>query len=115
MSKLIAWGVDRPAAINRMRRALAEYRVVGVRTTIPILRQIIAHEDFRAARLSTNVLERLLPGLRAAEGRHRSIAVLAAALAEYERLGHATLPPATLLDGAVSAWRRGGRAGWSHA
>jgi acetyl-CoA carboxylase, biotin carboxylase subunit len=115
MSKLIAWGADRPAAIARMGRALAEYRVTGVRTTIPILRQIIAHEDFRAGRLSTSFLEGMLPGLRAAEDRYRSTAIMAAVLSEYERLGHATLPVGPPLDGAVSAWRRGARAGWSRS
>ncbi|MGH7332862.1 MAG: acetyl-CoA carboxylase biotin carboxylase subunit, partial [Candidatus Rokuibacteriota bacterium] len=112
MSKLIAWGADRPAAIARMRRALAEYRVAGVCTTIPVLRQIIAHEDFLEGRLSTNFLERLLPRLRAAADRHRSIAVVAAVLSEYERLGHTTLAPESPFNGAASAWRRGVRAGW---
>src|SRR6267378_3920495 len=37
LSKLIVWGADRAAACDRMARALAEYRVVGVRTTIPAL------------------------------------------------------------------------------
>jgi acetyl-CoA carboxylase, biotin carboxylase subunit len=115
MSKLIAWGGDRPAAIERMTRALAEYRVTGVRTTIPILRQIIDHENFRAGRVSTAFLEGVLPGLRAAADRYRSTAVLAAVLSDYERLGHAPLPSAPLLDGTVSAWRRGARAGWSRS
>ena len=55
MSKLIVWGVDRSAAIARMARALAEYKVAGVRTTIPVLERIIAHDDFRAGRISTRV------------------------------------------------------------
>src|SRR5439155_482247 len=37
LAKLIVWGADRAAAIDRMARALAEYRVVGVHTTIPVL------------------------------------------------------------------------------
>ena len=48
IAKLIVWGRDRPTAIARMARALAEYRIVGVRTTIPVLEKIIASDDFRA-------------------------------------------------------------------
>ena len=106
LAKLIVWGADRAAAIDRMARALAEYRIVGVHTTIPVLAQIVAHEDFRAGRFSTQFLDRVLPALTTQRGRLRSIAVIAAVLAEYERLGHRTLPeppPAT-----QDAWR------WSH-
>ena len=38
LSKLIVWGKDRAHAIARMRRALSEYQVVGVRTTLPFAR-----------------------------------------------------------------------------
>src|SRR5207247_8689235 len=86
ISKLIVWGPDRAAAMARMARALDEYKVTGVRTTIPVLARIIAHEDFRAGRLSTQLLERILPQLTPSGGRFESIALIAAALAEYERL-----------------------------
>ena len=110
LAKLIVWGADRAAAIDRMARALAEYKIVGVRTTIPVLAQIVAHEDFRAGRFSTQFLERVLPALTTQRGRLRSIAVIAAVLAEYERLGRRTLPepPAAAQD----AWRWGHRRGW---
>ena len=110
ISKLIVWGADRDAACDRMARALGEYRVVGVRTTIPALARIISHPDFRAGRLSTAFLERVLPELRPNDGRFASVAVLAAVLAEYERGRHA--PPAAPVDSAPSAWRTGHREGW---
>jgi len=111
LSKLIVWGADRAAACDRMARALAEYRVVGVRTTIPALTRIIAHPDFRAGRLSTAFLERVLPDLRANDGRFASVAVIAAVLAEYERARHASPPPAPA-DTTPSAWRAAGTRGW---
>ena len=111
ISKLIVWGADREAACDRMARALAEYRVVGVRTTIPVLARVVAHPDFRAGRLSTGFLERVLPALRANESRVLPIALIAAVLAEYERGRHeAAAPPA---DTAPSAWRAAGIRGWS--
>jgi len=113
LAKLIVWGADRAAAIDRMARALAEYRIVGVHTTIPVLAQIVAHEDFRAGRFSTQFLDRVLPALTTQRGRLRSIAVIAAVLAEYERLGHHTLaepPPAT-----QDAWRWSHPRGWRRA
>src|SRR5262249_48815490 len=56
LAKLIVWGADRDAAVARMARALAEYTVVGLPTTIPLLQHIIADEDFAAGRLSTQFL-----------------------------------------------------------
>ena len=116
LAKLIVWGADRPTAVERMLRALGEYTVVGVRTTIPALERIIGHPDFRAGRLSTALLDRILPGLQAHEGRHASIALIAAVLAEYER----TRRPAdgagqTTIDAGPSAWARAARPGGSRA
>ncbi len=113
LAKLIVWGTDRAAAADRMARALAEYKVVGLRTTIPVLVQIIAHEDFRAGRLSTGFLDRILPGLQTSAGRLRSIALIAAVLAEYERLGHRTIAEPALATN--DAWRRGEPRGWRRA
>jgi acetyl-CoA carboxylase, biotin carboxylase subunit len=60
ISKLVAWGDDRPQAIARMRRALAEYEVVGIRTSLPFFRWILAQPDFAAASFDTTYLDRLL-------------------------------------------------------
>ena len=110
LAKLIVWGADRAAAIDRMTRALAEYRVVGVHTTIPVLAHVMAHEDFRAGRLSTLFLERIMPGLAPARGRLRSVAVIAAVLAEYDRLGRGEPTPSPVVT--ADAWRSGRRPGW---
>jgi acetyl-CoA carboxylase biotin carboxylase subunit len=110
MAKLIVWGPDREATIARMARALSEYTVVGVRTTIPLLQRIMADPDFAAGRLSTHFLDRLL-GVEAppSAGRRRTVALAAAALAAYERAGRASAPTA---PPPASAWRQAGRSGW---
>jgi acetyl-CoA carboxylase biotin carboxylase subunit len=110
MAKLIVWGPDRDAAIARMSRALAEYGVAGVRTTIPILRRIIAHEDFTAGRLSTGFMERLLAADRPAAVGRKRIALIAAALTAYARAGRSAPPPAP--SAAPGAWRQALRGGW---
>jgi acetyl/propionyl-CoA carboxylase alpha subunit len=56
LSKLIVWGRDRSQAIARMRRALSEYRVVGVRTTLPFARWIMEQPRFIAGDMSTDFI-----------------------------------------------------------
>ncbi|MFQ5521263.1 MAG: acetyl/propionyl/methylcrotonyl-CoA carboxylase subunit alpha, partial [Candidatus Methylomirabilia bacterium] len=92
ISKLIVWGPERTEAIRRMARALGEYKVAGVRTTIPILLHIMADPDFLAGRLSTHFLDHLLSADRPqTESRHRTIALIAASLAAHERTGQIQL------------------------
>jgi acetyl-CoA carboxylase biotin carboxylase subunit len=113
LAKLIVWGADRDAAIERMTRALGEYKIAGVRTTIPVLQRIVSHPDFRAGRLSTAFLDRVLPDLRTNDGRLATIATIAAVLAEHDR-ARQTAPPAPAIgDAASSQWRRGRHPTWS--
>ncbi|MBI2878204.1 MAG: acetyl-CoA carboxylase biotin carboxylase subunit, partial [Candidatus Rokubacteria bacterium] len=95
LAKLVVWGHDREEAVRRMARALAEYRVSGVRTTIPFHVRVMAHPDFQAGRLSTAFVETLLgrKGLQV-QGRHRQVALIAAVLAAYREAGRQTPPPA---------------------
>jgi acetyl-CoA/propionyl-CoA carboxylase biotin carboxyl carrier protein len=56
IAKLIAWGRDRDEAIARMRRALADFEIGGVPTTIPFHRNVMGDERFRAGQLATTFL-----------------------------------------------------------
>ena len=105
MAKLIVWGPDRDAAIARMRRALGEYRITGVHSTIPVLERIMADAEFAAGRLHTGFMERLLAAAPA-EGSRRRLALIAAALAAYEAAGRRAPAPA---GPAPSAWKQSGR------
>ena len=60
LSKLVAFAPTREAAIDRMLRALDEYVIGGIKTNISLFRRILQDEDFRAARIDTGYLERLL-------------------------------------------------------
>jgi acetyl-CoA carboxylase, biotin carboxylase subunit len=56
LAKLIVWDADRPSAIARALRALAEFEVAGVPTTIPAARDILRSEEFQSGRYSTSFL-----------------------------------------------------------
>ena len=62
MAKLIAWGSDRTHAISRLARALREYEIEGIKTTIPFFRWLLTNEDYVAARVDTTWLDRVLGG-----------------------------------------------------
>jgi 3-methylcrotonyl-CoA carboxylase alpha subunit len=57
IGKLLASGSDRTQAIARMDRALADYRVEGVHTNLPLLRAVITHPVFQAGEITTDFLE----------------------------------------------------------
>jgi acetyl-CoA carboxylase biotin carboxylase subunit len=60
LSKLVAFAPTRRVAIDRMLRALDEYVIGGIKTNIGLFRRILTDADFRAARIDTGYLERLL-------------------------------------------------------
>lgn len=64
MAKLVVWGADRQSAINRGKRALREFTVSGVATTIPAHLTVLDHEDFIEGRHHTKWMEEVvvLPG-----------------------------------------------------
>jgi len=60
IAKLIVRGKDRNEAVSRMARALEMFIVEGIYTTIPLHRRILADPDFRAGRIDTTFIPRLL-------------------------------------------------------
>jgi acetyl-CoA/propionyl-CoA carboxylase biotin carboxyl carrier protein len=66
IAKLIAWGATREEAIRRMRRALADYRIEGVATTIPFHRLVMANPAFARGETTVNFIPRELGGQLAA-------------------------------------------------
>lgn len=64
MSKLITFGRDRRDAMDKMNRALGEYMITGIKTTIPFEQAILQDPNFRRGVYSTNFIEQLLGGPR---------------------------------------------------
>lgn len=88
LSKLIAYAPTRDAAIARLLRALDEYVIGGIRTNLKLFRRILGDADFKAVRIDTGYLDRLLaarvaPAEMLAET--ENIALIAAALFEGMR------------------------------
>jgi len=64
IGKLITIGRDRTDAMNKMSRALSEYMITGIKTTIPFELAILQDPDFRRGHYTTNFVERLLSGAK---------------------------------------------------
>ncbi len=62
LAKLIVYAEDRPAAVRRMRRALDEFVVEGIKTNLAFHRRLFAHPDFIAGQIDTHFVERFLNG-----------------------------------------------------
>ncbi len=60
VSKLVIWGLDREEAMRRARRSLSEYRIGGIKTTIPLHLHLLETDAFRSGRYHTGYLEELL-------------------------------------------------------
>jgi acetyl-CoA carboxylase biotin carboxylase subunit len=91
LAKLIGYGTDREQAIGRLTRALNEYFVGGIKTNISLFRRILNDPDFRAAKLDTGFLDRLLKQkeqpMPATDGQAEEVAVIAAGM--FAALGSA--------------------------
>jgi acetyl-CoA carboxylase biotin carboxylase subunit len=64
IGKLITYGKDRREAMDRMSRALAEYMLTGVKTTMSFQQAIMQDPNFRRGVYSTSFVEQLLSGAR---------------------------------------------------
>ncbi len=102
LAKVIAHGSDRPEALRRLDRALAETTVLGVRTNIEYLRLLLADDDVRAGDLDTSLIDRRLPELRFRRP-DDDVLVAAALLLHAERDAASTGSPWS----RPSGWRLG--------
>ncbi|HUQ01406.1 MAG TPA: acetyl-CoA carboxylase biotin carboxylase subunit [Kofleriaceae bacterium] len=111
ISKLITWGATRAEAIDRMARALSEYRVGGIKTNLAFHRRVMRNEDFRRGKYDTSFIEghkaELLRPLTLEESDEALDAILTAAV--IHATSTSTDAPATTSPVASterSAWQR---------
>jgi acetyl-CoA carboxylase biotin carboxylase subunit len=114
ISKLAAWGRTRAEATDRMRRALDEYAVGGIKTSLPYFRELIRDQEFIAAQLDTGFIPRFNERRKAAaesdggassELVDQNMALIAAALAYSRRQPS----PASNSHQEQSKWKLAGR------
>ncbi len=112
IAKVIAWDVDRPSALRRLRRALGEYQIVGPKTNVSFLLNLSSHHAFAGADsepslLDTGLIERyrgeLFPDAQPASDLVLSLAVLSELLHGDHQARDAAADP-------YSPWHR--RDGW---
>ncbi len=110
ISKLAVWGATRAEAIGRMKRALGEYHVGGIRTTIPFFLAVLEDAEFVAGDIDTGFIARFLERHSAAKADAETevVAMMVAALSYAEREQSKQSVSATA--GSVSKWKRA--AGW---
>jgi acetyl-CoA carboxylase biotin carboxylase subunit len=86
IAKLVVWGNTREEAISRTQRALSEYRISGVKTTIGFHRTVLANPRFLKGELSTRFLEEEYPDstYRCIDEKTAELAALAAALDRFQ-------------------------------
>ncbi|HKG56407.1 MAG TPA: biotin carboxylase N-terminal domain-containing protein [Candidatus Limnocylindrales bacterium] len=109
VAKILVVAEDRPAAVARLRRALAETQVTGIQTTLPFLSHVAASEAFVSERLSTDWVAEHWDGPAA-----RAAAFERAATAAAAAVGNGTGPvkglsPGTPPASAPSGWAATGR------
>ena len=80
LSKLVVWADTRREAINKMRNALREYVVLGVKTNIGFLSRVMENDEFIQGRIDTGFIDRH-PELLESNGNNLQYALIAAAIA----------------------------------
>ena len=111
IAKLAVWGRTRKQAVDRLRRALDEYEVAGITTTLPFFREIVRDDEFIAARLDTAFIDRFNERRAAAphaqsQTADSDIALIAAAL-HYIKLSRRT--PLQNVAQTSNRWKMLGR------
>src|SRR5579871_178663 len=97
LAKLIGYGTDRDQAISRLVRALNEYFVGGIKTNISLFRRILSNPDFRAGKVDTGYLDRLLKTpMPEVERPNGDVAAIAAGI-------FSILEPSAAVNGSASA------------
>ncbi len=107
IAKLLVWAPTRKEAIERMRRALSEYVIRGIKTAIPFHKIVMEHPDFISGEYDTTFIDRILGKIEYKKENHQ-VAAIAALIAKTLQEQKATA--GTKSQGqAISPWKLAGR------
>jgi acetyl-CoA carboxylase biotin carboxylase subunit len=105
IAKLVVWGDTRGEAILRMRRALTEYRIIGIKTTVPFHIQIMNSTRYQGGQFDTNFLEQHFTLDESLRPDQVKVAAIAATLLAHQQNQQALL----LQQRGPSPWKLAGR------
>ena len=83
LSKLVTWGQTRTEAIHRMLRALSEYQIYGIRTTVPFFKRILHHPQFFAGAYNTHFIPNMEKEKDGDKPEDELVALIAAGIKSY--------------------------------
>jgi acetyl-CoA carboxylase biotin carboxylase subunit len=107
LSKLIVWDEDRRKAIRKMMIALSEYAILGVKTQLPFLREVIDHPQFIAGDLHTHFISQHFSGWKPSKSAEKlKLALIAAALLKTKK---ADKPKKEIPETTLTPWQLTGR------
>ncbi len=110
ISKLCTWGRDRTEAIHRMKRALGEYIVKGIKTTIPFHLKVMENEDFLTGNITTGFIgDTFVLEAGGVNEELRDVAIVAAALQTFRRKRETVAPEAKTGSAEKDLWKMAGR------
>ena len=109
LSKLIAWGNSREETIARLRRALEEYSITGIKTNAALFRRILAEPDFLKAEIHTKWLDELLQRPHPAARDDANTTDAAAIAAAVWQATHNGINSVNSNAVSESEWKREGR------
>jgi acetyl-CoA carboxylase biotin carboxylase subunit len=109
LAKLIGYGSDREQAIGRLTRALDEYFVGGIKTNISLFRRILGDADFRAGKLDTGFLDRMLKRKPEAPVDENAEEVAAIAAGLFAALDTRVANGSTTAMDTAANWKSAGR------
>jgi len=108
ISKLIVWAQTRNEAIERMKRALYEYKISGVKNTIPFLKRIMEAEDFVSGNYDTHFIEKNPAVLEIPSDCNQEcedMALFIAYLDYTEKMKKLVSEPTEVKNGGSSPWK----------
>jgi 3-methylcrotonyl-CoA carboxylase alpha subunit len=106
IAKIVVWGEDRAAAVGRLRRALGETAVLGLRTNLGFLARVAADPDFAAGAVDTGFIARRSAALLASRGPAPDAALAAAILTRLMARQTAATAAAARSGDPFSPWAR---------
>jgi acetyl-CoA carboxylase, biotin carboxylase subunit len=110
LAKLIAYGATREQAMVRLKQALQEYAIGGIKTNLSLLRRILDDREFFSGRANTGFLTRLVEGpFKSGDGAEETVALLAAGIFRFMAEKASNSTTSTANGDTVSGWKKTAR------